>query len=69
MLSTLDRIWFVGGGLVALFVALKPDRFIRIASYGRSRITDFAPALVKTLQVIAGFVAISTLIYFVVELW
>jgi hypothetical protein len=69
MRSTFDRAFLVFGGLVALFVALRPDQFIRIASFGRDRITDVAPTLVKALRVIAGFVAVGTLVFLVVQAW
>jgi hypothetical protein len=66
--STFDRAWFVLGAALALFVVLGPDRFIRIVSYGRARITD-APVLMKALRVIAAVVVISTLIALAWDAW
>jgi hypothetical protein len=56
-------------GLLALWVALKPDQFIRVASYGKARITDIAPLLVNTVRIIAAIVVICTLVEFVSDAW
>jgi hypothetical protein len=69
MHSTLDRVWLALGALLALWVALKPNQFIRVASYGRARITDIAPVLVNALRIIAAVVVICTLAAFVSDAW
>jgi hypothetical protein len=69
MHSTPDRVWLALGGLVALWVALKPDQFIRVASYGRARITDIAPVLVNALRIIAVVIVISFVVAFLLAAW
>jgi len=69
MHNTPDRVWFALGGLVALWVALKPDQFIRVASYGRARVTDIAPFLVNALRIIAAVVVIATVVAFLLGAW
>jgi hypothetical protein len=69
MLSTLDRVWYGFSGLVALFVAVRPDRFIRIASYGRARISDVNPVLVKVVRVMAAVGVIYLVIWVALDAW
>ena len=63
MLNTLDLIWFSFGGLIGLFVALKPDRSIRILSYGKQGVADISPALVKFVRGCAVVVSIGSIYY------
>jgi len=56
--TPIDRIFFGFGGLIALFVLLKPDRTIRILSYGRRRAADM-PVGVKLLRISAGVVVVG----------
>jgi hypothetical protein len=69
MHSDLNRAWFALGGLLALWVAIKPAQFIRVASYGRARITDIAPVLINALRIIAAAVVICILVAFVLDAW
>jgi len=69
MHSDLNRLWFALGGLVALWIALEPDQFIKFVSYGRARTTNIAPALVNTLRIIATVVVLCTLVAFVSDAW
>jgi hypothetical protein len=69
MLSTLDRVWFGFGGLLALFVAVRPDQFIRIASYGRARISNVNALLVKAVRVMAAVGVIYLVIWFALDAW
>jgi hypothetical protein len=69
MHSDLNRLWFALGGLLALWIALEPDRFIKFVSYGKARITNIAPALVNTLRIVAAVVVLCTLVAFVSDAW
>lgn len=57
----IDLIWFALLGCAFFFVTLKPDRAVRILSYGRSRAADLAPWKIRFLRVIAAIAAISSL--------
>lgn len=60
MLDVVDRWFLLVSALISAFVALKPDRTIRILSYGRKVMADVAPGLVLFVRVDAAVVALGT---------
>ncbi len=67
--SRIDLAFFTLGGLVALFVMLKPDRTIRLLSYRRARISDIPPWRVTSLRITAAICLIGSVVRVAQDLW
>ncbi len=67
--NLMDKIWFGLGFIIMVWVAAKPDSFIRAITLGRSTSADVSQAMLRTTRWIAGFAALAVAITFIVSLF
>lgn len=65
--SLLDKAFFLIAFFIVGFVAISPDGFIRVITFGRSNSTDVSRLMLRTTQIIAGFAVLAMAISFVVS--
>ena len=67
--ALLDKVFFLIAFIMFVFVAAKPESFIRGITLGRSSGADVSHVLLRTTQAIAGFAALAIAVWLVVGLF
>lgn len=57
-----SRVFFFVSILVALFVALRPDLFVKFGSYGRRDIRNLSSAYVRGVRIVQIIAGLSALV-------
>ena len=67
--ALLDKLFFLIAFIMFVFVAAKPEGFIRRITLGRSSGAEVSHVMLRTTQIIAGFAALAIAIWFIVGLF
>ena len=67
--ALLDKVFFLIAFILFIFVAAKPESFIRGITLGRSSGADVSHVMMRTTQIIAGFAALAIAVWFIVSLF
>lgn len=66
--ALLDKVFFLIGFMVFVFIAAKPESFIRGITLGRSSGADVSQVMLRSTRTVCGFAALAIAVWLIVGL-